>query len=133
MLLPAHLHDNQGLEDLADTKMIADQGRKRPVYADSAYRAESHQARAAPLAEEQRESNRKKSMVRTQVEDTFGAQATVGGHVVRTIGLARTELKICMMNLAYNMKRLLQLTVLPAQRRARRAVCPGGVIAPTVA
>jgi hypothetical protein len=33
----------------------------------------------------------------------------MGGHIVRTIGLARAKVKIGMMNLVYNMKRLGQL------------------------
>ena len=39
----------------------------------------------------------------------FGTQAAMGGHVVRTIGLQRAIVKIGLMNLVYNMKRLLQL------------------------
>ncbi len=39
----------------------------------------------------------------------------MGGHVVRTIGLLRAEVKIGMMNLVYNMVRLGQLL-----RRDRR-------------
>jgi len=33
----------------------------------------------------------------------------MGGHLVRTIGLARATVKIGMMNLVYNMRRVLQL------------------------
>ena len=33
----------------------------------------------------------------------------MGGHIVPTIGLGRAKLKIGMMNLVYNMKRLVQL------------------------
>lgn len=33
----------------------------------------------------------------------------MGGHLVRTIGLERAKVKIGMMNLVYNMKRLVQL------------------------
>ena len=43
------------------------------------------------------------------MEHVFGAQHAMGGHVVRTIGLARATVKIGMMNLVYNMKRLVQL------------------------
>jgi hypothetical protein len=39
----------------------------------------------------------------------FGAQAAMGGHVVRTIGLQRAKVMIGLMNLVYNMKRLIQL------------------------
>ena len=39
----------------------------------------------------------------------------MGGHLVRTIGLARAKVKIGMMNLVYNMKRLGQLFKREAQ------------------
>jgi hypothetical protein len=38
----------------------------------------------------------------------FGASGN-SGHRVRTIGLARAKVKIGLMNLVYNMKRLVQL------------------------
>jgi len=43
------------------------------------------------------------------VEHVFGAQAAMGGHRVRTIGWQRAKVKIGLMNLVYNMKRLVQL------------------------
>jgi len=49
------------------------------------------------------------------VEHVFGAQHAMGGHLVRTIGLARAKVKIGMMNLVYNMKRLGQLLKRDAQ------------------
>jgi len=36
----------------------------------------------------------------------FGAQHAMGGHMVRTIGVVRARVKIGMMNLVYNMRRL---------------------------
>jgi len=65
--------------------------------------------RGKPLTEAQKLSNRTKSKVRVRVEHVFGAQVAMGGHVVRTIGLQRAIVKIGLMNLVYNMKRLLQL------------------------
>jgi IS5 family transposase len=65
--------------------------------------------RGNPLTEEQKLSNRTKSKVRARVEHVFGAQAAMGGHVIRTIGLQRAKVKVGLMNLVYNMKRLLQL------------------------
>jgi IS5 family transposase len=44
-----------------------------------------------PLSEEQKQSNRRKSKVRARVEHTFGTQQAMGGHLVRTIGLARVN------------------------------------------
>ena len=66
-------------------------------------------ARNHPLAAEQKSSNTEKSRVRARVEHVFGAQAQMGGHIVRTIGVLRARVKIGMMNLVYNMVRLRQL------------------------
>ena len=43
------------------------------------------------------------------MEHVFATQHAMGGHLVRTIGLARARVKIGLMNLVYNMKRLVQL------------------------
>ncbi len=61
------------------------------------------------LTHDQRTSKRIKSTVRARVEHIFGTQAQMGGHIVRTIGLGRAKIKIGLMNLVYNMKRLVQL------------------------
>ena len=73
-----------------------------------------------PLTEEQKASNKEKSKVRARVEHVFGAQAQMGGHIVRTIGRLRAQVKIGMMNLVYNMVRLGQL--LRRDRRSAPAV-----------
>ena len=120
----AAVHDSQVFEELLDQTVDAE-GKKRAAYADSAYRSkereqtlaqdgfESHihekGTRGHPLTEEQKTSNRIKSKTRVRVEHVFGAQHAMGGHIVRTIGLARAKVKIGMMNLVYNMKRLGQL------------------------
>jgi len=120
----AAVHDSQALDDLLDTQADAN-GDKRPVYADSAYRSKEREAdlaeqnitshicekgsRGHPLNEEQKAANHQKSKVRSRVEHIFGAQAQMGGHWVRTIGLLRAKIKIGMMNLVYNMMRLVQL------------------------
>ena len=120
----AAVHDSQVFDDLLDKE--ADEGdNKRAVYADSAYRSSAQEeqlaadkipsricekgARNHPLTEEQKASNKEKSKVRSRVEHVFGAQAQMGGHIVRTIGLLRAKVKIGMMNLVYNMVRLGQL------------------------
>lgn len=149
VVTPANVHDSQVFEDLLDTETTDDQGRKRTVYADSAYRSEKHEqrlkelamdsqihekgSRAAPLTEAQHASNRQKSKVRARVEHVFGAQAAMGGHLVRTIGLERAKVKIGLMNLAYNMTRLVQLSAGEARKMARAAASPGGLAAPAVA
>jgi IS5 family transposase len=120
----AAVHDSQVFEELLDQTSDA-KGEKRPVYADSAYRSKDREqtlaadgfesqihekgTRGHPLTDEQKASNRVKSQTRARVEHVFGAQHAMGGHVVRTIGLARAKVKIGMMNLVYNMKRLVQL------------------------
>ncbi len=120
----AAVHDSQAIDNLLDKEADAN-GDKRPVYADSAYRSEDREAdlaqqgitsricekgsRGHPLSEEQKAANHEKSKVRSRVEHVFGAQAQMGGHWVRTIGLLRAKVKIGMMNLVYNMMRLVQL------------------------
>ncbi len=121
----AAVHDSQAIDDLLDKEADA-HGDKRPVYADSAYRSKEREAELAeqnitshicekgsrghPLDEAQKAANHAKSKVRSRVEHIFGAQAQMGGHWVRTIGLLRAKIKIWMMNLVYNMVRLVQLT-----------------------
>lgn len=120
----AAVHDSQVFEELLD-QTVDGEGNKRAIYADSAYRSQEKEeklavdnipsqicekgARCHPLTEEQRASNKEKSRVRARVEHVFGAQAQRGGHIVRTIGLRRAQVKIGMMNLVYNMMRLGQL------------------------
>ena len=96
------------------------------VRADSAYRSEAIEAklhdrklkshihrkgkRGKPLTDQAKGSNRTKSSVRVRVEHVFGAQTNdMGGTLVRTIGIARARAKIGMKNIAYNMRRLVQL------------------------
>lgn len=120
----AAVHDSQVFEGLLDQATEED-GKKRALYADSAYRSLEKEEKLAvdnipsqicekgsrnhPLTDEQKARNTIKSKVRARVEHIFGAQAQMGGHVVRTIGLLRAQVKIGMMNLVYNMVRLGQL------------------------
>jgi IS5 family transposase len=120
----ASVHDSQVFDELLDQTIDKD-GNKRSAYADSAYRSEAQEqrladtridsqicekgARGKPLTEAQKQANRTKSKVRARVEHVFGAQAAMGGHWVRTIGLQRAKIKIGLMNLVYNMMRLVQL------------------------
>lgn len=100
----AAVHDSQVFDELLDQTTDED-GHKRAVYADSAYRSEAREERLAannlpsricekgkrgqPLTDTQKAAKRLKSTVRVRVEHVFGAQAQMGGHLVRTIGLAR--------------------------------------------
>lgn len=120
----ASVHDSQVFDELLD-HTPEEQGKKRPVYADSAYRSEEKETELAksgirseicekgtrnyPLTETQKGNNRRKSKVRARVEHVFGAQAQYGGHYIQTIGMQRAKVKIGLMNLVYNMRRLVQL------------------------
>jgi hypothetical protein len=109
----------------------------KDVWADSAYRSVQIEAglkakgfqsrihrRAArnhPLSERQKSANTPRSKVRARVEHVFGQQQnSMGGKIVRTIGIVRARFKIGMMNLSYNIRRLVQL-----ERRVRVASCKG--------
>ncbi|MEE9356975.1 transposase [Candidatus Vondammii sp. HM_W22] len=59
-----------------------------------------------PLNEREQEANRKRSRVRARVEHVFAQQAN---QLVRSIGQGRVGVKIDMMNLMYNMRRLVWL------------------------
>ena len=114
-------HDSQAVDHL-----LTQGNTGAGVWADAAYRAEEMEAklrarglkshihrkgkRGQPLTEQAKLSNRTKSSVRVRVEHIFGAQTNdMGGTLVRTIGLVRAKAKIGMKNLAYNMRRLVQL------------------------
>ncbi len=117
----AALHDSQAVDHLL---MRGNTG--SGVWADAAYRSEEMEARlrarklrsrihrkgrrGKPLGEQGKASNRTKSSIRVRVEHVFGAQTNdMGGTLVRTIGLLRAKAKVGMKNLAYNMRRLVQL------------------------
>ena len=120
----ASVHDSQVFDELLDQGKD-ENGNKRAVFADSAYRSKEQEARLEaagiesqvcekgsrghPLTEEQKAANHQKSKTRSRIEHVFGAQAQMGGHLVRTIGIARARVKIALMNLAYNMRRYVLL------------------------
>ncbi len=113
----AAVHDSIAGKDLLSGK---DKG--QTLHADSAYSGEPFAAavqdakmiskihekgyRNQPLTKRQKRSNKTKSRVRARVEHVFGFlwQAT-GGVLIRTIGMARANVKIGLMNLAYNLFR----------------------------
>lgn len=117
----ASVHDSRILGELIDPGNT-----NAAVWADSAYRSQDaerelnqqgyrsqihHQGkRNKPLSEYQQATNKKRSTIRARVEHVFGYQHTsMGGKFIRTIGLARATAKIGLMNLGYNMKRLVTL------------------------
>ena len=101
------------------------------VWADSAYRSAEIEAalkekglrsrihrkarRNKPLSEREKQGNKTRSSVRVRVEHVFGAQSNdMGGTLLRSVGLARAKARIGLKNLAYNMRRLVQLNRLAA-------------------
>ena len=96
------------------------------LWADSAYRSAEREAelkermirshihhkghRSRPLSTRKQEVNTRRSSVRARVEHVFGHQQnSMGGTMVRTIGIARAKTKIGLKNLAYNMQRFVFL------------------------
>ena len=122
----AAVHDSQIVEDILDPDNTAS-----GVWADSAYRSAEIEAkleekglksrihrkghRSKPLSEREQRGNKTRSKVRVRVEHVFGAQTNdMGGTLVRSIGLVRAKARIGLKNLAYNMRRLVQLERLAA-------------------
>ena len=71
--------------------------------------------RIVPSCVTQEAANTVRSKVRARVEHVFGHQEnSMGRKIVRTIGIARARFKIGMMNLGYNIRRLVQLERLAA-------------------
>ena len=71
--------------------------------------------RNKPLSGRAMRGNKTRSKVRARVEHVFGAQTNdMGGTLVRSIGLVRARARIGLKNLAYNMRRLVQLERLAA-------------------
>ena len=62
-----------------------------------------------PLPAHIRRGNARRSCDRAPVEHVFAVQKQAMGLIVRTIGLPRARTKIGMANLAYNLRRLVQL------------------------
>jgi IS5 family transposase len=117
----ASVHDSQALEAVLDADNTASD-----VWADSAYRSAEIETmlkekgltsrihykghRNKPLSKRQEQGNKTRSKTRVRVEHIFGAQSNdMGGTLVRSIGIIRAKARIGLKNLAYNMRRLVQL------------------------
>lgn len=117
----ASVHDSQLFANLLDEANTCSK-----VWADSAYRSGDAERRMKengfisqvhrrgkrnkPLSKHQSQVNARRSRVRARVEHVFAFQEiAMGGKLVRTIGIARARTKIGMMNLVYNMCRLVWL------------------------
>ena len=113
----AALHDGKMLRQLVTGDNLA-----TGVWADSAYRSKANEAGLAGKGRVSRIHRKKpagrampkatawanacKSVVRAHVKHVFAHQKDRMGLFVRTIGLKRTEAKIGLANLAYNLQRL---------------------------
>ena len=108
-------HDSKMFPDLMD-----ESDRGQVTFADSAYVGQEETLkkyglkdeicekgyRGKPLTDEQREENRKKSVIRSRVEHVFGfMEGAMHGLTVRTIGIARATAHIFLKCLTYNMFR----------------------------
>ena len=117
----ASVHDSQEFETLVDD---GDQ----EIHADSAYVGkELHERiheknpkvqlqinakgyRKKPLTEEEKASNKEKSKTRARVEHVFGHMTnSMGGLLIRSIGLRRAKCIVAFKNLAYNLSRYVYL------------------------
>ena len=117
---PASVHDSQVFRQLLDKKNSG-----RGVWADSAYRSDEierqlkqkHRSqihhkgyRDHSLSEAKQRVNHNRSRTRARVEHIFGFQAgSMGGKLIRCVGLQRASYKIGMRNLVYNMCRYTQI------------------------
>ena len=110
----ASVHDSQELKNLIDIK------KDRRIYADSAHAGKEIQKcipkkiknrihekgyRNRPLTKTQKRNNTAKSRIRARVEHVFAAMQQFGGKTIRTIGIARAEIQIGLLNLTYNLTR----------------------------
>jgi IS5 family transposase len=110
-------HDSQEFDAVLDKTNTA-----RDVWADSAYRSEATEAalkdkryrsrihkkgkRNKALTKREKATNKTASKARSRVEHVFGHfVSSMGGKLVRTIGIVRAKAKIGLRNLTYNMQR----------------------------
>jgi len=115
-------HDSTALDELLENSSA--DGQK--LYGDSAYPSQEAQRKLAargikcrfhekayrgrPLKQKQLDANRRKSRVRARVEHVFGFMTqSMRGMAVRAKSLARNAVVIGMLNLTYNLCRVVQL------------------------
>jgi len=124
----ASVHDSQVFDELLD-----EENGEPSVWADSAYRSEARErdlrergyksrihhkgTRRRGLNKQEQEANLRRARIRARVEHVFGDQRTRQGTIlVRTKGKIRAAVKIGLMNLSYNMRRLEYLLRPPSAR-----------------
>jgi transposase, IS5 family len=123
----ASVWDGAVLGQLLDGENAAD-----TIWGDSAYRAATIEAvlelmgfdseinerayRNRPLTEAQTAQNKQRSSIRARVEHVFGAWImSMGGKLLRTVGLANAKVQLGLKNLTYNLVRFtwLETRVVP--------------------
>jgi IS5 family transposase len=110
----AEVHDSQEFKNLIEVD------KDRRMYGDSAYTGEEIQScipehiqnrihekgyRNRPLTKTQKGNNTAKSRIRARVEHVFARMEQFGGIMIRTIGIARADMQIGLLNMAYNLMR----------------------------
>ena len=117
----ANIHDSQVVEDLID-----EEDKNKELYADCAYKSEEIDQilkkfkiknkilekgyRNNPLTKKQIKENKKKSSIRVRIEHIFGfIENSMNGSTIRSIGKLRADANIGIMNLTYNIFRMMQL------------------------
>jgi IS5 family transposase len=120
----ANIHDSEMLDELLDKKEDGGQS----LHADSAYRSEPLEEvcrrkniesniqekgyRNKPLTKRQQQRNKKKSKIRARVEHIFGFMTnTMNEMYLRYRNFIRNKAGIGLMNLTYNLFRLVQLNI----------------------
>ena len=119
---PANVHDSQVISPL-----IKDCDAGKYLYADSAYSGQKQLSEIVssklipavcekgrinnPLTDEQKESNRKKSKIRSRVEHVFAYLAHWGVDKIRSIGIKRADAHHHLVAWCYNLKRLITLDI----------------------
>jgi len=121
---PANVHDNEIIGELLDKKEDGGQ----PVYADSAYRSDAIETmcrnkniesrihekgyRYKKLTKRQQQGNRTKSKTRARIEHIFGFMTnSMNKMYLHYRNLIRNRAAIGLMNLTYNLFRLVQLNI----------------------
>jgi transposase, IS5 family len=120
----ANIHDSEVIGELLSKKEDSGQ----PVHADSAYRSEAieqicrsknidsciHEKgyRGYPLTKRQQQRNRKKSRIRARIEHIFGFMTnSMNEMYLHYRNFKRNQAAIGLMNLTYNLFRLVQLKI----------------------
>jgi len=120
----ANIADKHAVDDLLDNEEDADQ----PLYGDSAYsdkeleelyvkkgiisKVNQKGYRNKKITQKQQKENRKQSRVRARVEHIFGFMAnSMNGKFLKYRSFIRNQIAIGLMNLTYNLFRLVQLNI----------------------